>query len=225
MNENVVVVAGEGASPIGDNLLHHGGSVVFPTGELEHMLSVKNYGNFLPEVWEYMKSIATSPLVLLPSPLATALRERDWAVISTTIDGCYKNSGVQTVVETRGSIFEAKCLRCNAVGPLTLLDYKSLEDEGVNGFSCTNCGKPRVRPNVTLLGEKIFHKRLAEDFIKDSVMVVFLGVDPTCEAVRRWRSLASYTVFVSEDEEPTGAFDKVLNMTPEDWALQDCPLD
>lgn len=222
MNENVVIVAGEDASPIGDNVLHHGNDVSLPNADLEQILSVKDYGNFLPKVWDYMKGIATSPLVLLPSPIATALRDRNWAVVSTTIDGSYKNAGVPTVIETRGSIFEAKCLRCGTVGPLSLLDYKSLDDPGVDGFSCTKCGKPRVRPNVTLLGEKIFHRRVAEDFMRDSTTVVFLGVDPNSESVRRWKSLASYTIYVGERD--VHGFDKVMTMAPEDWALQDCPI-
>lgn len=188
--------------------------------EYAHILSGKEYGNYLPKVWSFMKSLALDPALEKPTGLSLALREHPWAIVTHAIDGLHRKAGSHPVVETGGSLFSAHCLRCQTATPLTPEDYRGLGQGEV--FACGNCGKPRVRPDVVLLGERVRHRRLVEDFMRESTTVVFVGVDTTTDEIARWRSLTTRSLLVAE--KPLEGFDKHLEMSPEAWAEAGCPL-
>lgn len=217
MSQNVVVVTGVNTSPLG--------ALPFQTSEgrtdtERKIFSGKEYGNYLAEVWDFMKTQVLSPSLEALHPLTEAIRGRGWSVITDTVDGLLAEANIWPLVETSGSLFRGKCLRCQTVLDLTKEDYKELAPGET--FACTKCGKHRVRPDVVLLGEKMRNRRLVDDFISEADIVVFVGVDESDADVRRWASLARKSVIVSETEGPLSAH-RII-MTPEEWAAKDCPL-
>lgn len=219
MSESVVVVTGALTSPLGVLPFHKYSTQIAEQNHLSHILSGKEYGNSLPEVWAYMKSLALRPELREPTGLSLALKEHPWAVITHTIDGLHKRAGNHPVVETGGSLFSAHCLRCQTAEELTFEDYESLGEGDV--FTCPKCSKPRVRPDVVLLGERVRHRRLVEDFMRESTTALFVGVDTATEEIQKWCSLASRTILVAENHIP--GFHDFLQLSPEEWADQGCP--
>lgn len=220
MSESVVVVTGALTSPLGVLPFHRYSTQITEQSDLSHILSGKEYGNFLPQVWAYMKSLALRPELREPTGLSLALKEHPWAVITHTIDGLHRRAGNHPVVETGGTLFSAHCLRCQTAEVLTFEDYENLAAGDV--FICPKCEKPRVRPDVVLLGERVRHRRLVEDFMKESTTVLFVGVDTATDEIAKWRSLASRSVLVAEKQ--LSGFDDFLELSPEEWGRQGCPL-
>ena len=219
MSESVVVVTGALTSPLGVLPFHSYETQIAEQSQYSHILSGKEYGNYLPEVWAYMKDLALKSDLRKPTPLQLALKETSWAVITHNIDGGHKRAGNHPVVETGGSLFSAHCLRCQTAAELSFEDYESLSLGDV--FVCGKCEKPRVRPDVVLLGERLKHRRLVEDFMRESTHVIFVGVDTATEEIQKWMSLAANTTLVGEHGLP--GFGKFIEATPDEWARAGCP--
>lgn len=218
MSEAVVVVTGASTSPIG--------VLPFQDRDLQNVdeqyariFSRREYGNYITELWSAMRSYALSPSILRPTSISEALKETPWTVITNTVDGLHEMAGCYPVLECSGSLFRGVCLRCQTVRELSREDYARLEG-GV--FACLKCGKPRLRPDVVLSGEKLRHGRLSDDFVRDSTTTVFVGVDVEDPSVERWKNLSARTVLVSPD--PSGQFTNYIEMSPEEWAESGCPL-
>jgi hypothetical protein len=214
MSLNTVVVTGVKTSPLGE--------LPFQTPQdttLERMFSGKDYGNFLPELWAFMRGKALHPQLAVTSPLATALKEKAWAVVTDTVDGRLKSAKVWPLVETSGSIFRGRCLRCHQVMDVTREDYQSLPLGGVP--SCLHCGKNRVRPDVVLVGEKMHHRRLVDDFMVEADLVVFVSVNEEAPDIQHWASLAKRSLIVNKGDGVLSG--RRLDLTTNEWLAAGCP--
>lgn len=219
MSEAVVVVTGASTSPLG-SLPFQSESLQNVDTHSAHVFSKREYGNYLPDLWQAMRSYAIAPEILRPTNFSHALKETSWTVITDTVDGLHELAGCYPVLECSGSLFRAVCLRCQTVRELSREDYAGLEPGDV--FECLKCGKARLRPDVVLNGEKLRHGRLSDDFVRDATTTVFVGVDANDPNVHRWQSLSSRTVLVSP--RLSGHFTHWLEMSPEEWADNGCPL-
>lgn len=221
MSELVTVVAGSGvAAAAGLPTLHGLDSSRLNNTEFEHVLTAKQYGNYLPEFWQFAKANVESALAVSPSTVHLSLAEQKWPIITQNIGGIHKRAGSETVVEVYGSLFTAKCMRCHEMWDINLRTYVELTDDSPVP-ACPKCGRNRVRPSISLPDEKEQHRRLAESMLNTANTVVYLGVDENSGPVTDWHHKVPNSVLVS----PVywGNFDIWFEMTPNEWAEAGMP--
>lgn len=157
----------------------------------DKMFSGKDYGNFLPQLWGYLQDLVLNYMDH-DDLLTNSFHETTWSIIARGVDGLLVYNGVSPVVEVNGSLYRAKCIRCDHVQELCYADYEEMDDVP----TCENCGKKRMRPDIVLAGEKLHCKRLATDFVRDSKHVVFLGVDYNDHNIEEWIEFAENPLIV-----------------------------
>lgn len=217
MSEKIVVVAGPPlAAAVGFPILAGLGDLITNDAHLAQVLSPKEYGNFLPEFWTFVKQHALAALPITPSPLHLLLAERQWPIITLNVGGVHLQAGSTTVVEVHGQLFKARCLRCHHEQPMTPAAYAALQPGEVP--ACQACGKERTRPDIVLPGENLKHKRVADNLIEEATRTIFLGVQEETPTLCRWRERGGTTLLVHE--EPWGSFDRHLAMSPQEWGAQ-----
>lgn len=223
MSVNVVVVTGsEVADQVGLPMAHGLKTLGHPENIYEKVLSSKNYGNFLPELWAFAKMHALETATIPPSVLHIALAEAGWPIITQNTGGLHKRAGSLDVYEVYGTFFQAKCLRCEAEMPMTADCYKTLEEGAVP--ACLKCGKERVRPDLALPGEGLKRRRQAEKLLRKATHVVYVGVTPDSEPVSNWYWQKGVPQSILVSKSRWGGFNNCLDMTPFEWAEAGLPL-
>lgn len=221
MSESIVVVAGPLiAAAVGLPTLSGNKDSILNDAHYSKVLSPKEYGNFLPDFWEYAKDIAVNALEKKPSIIHKNIAEKRWPVITQNIGGIHLRAGSYPVVEVNGQLFKARCMRCQTEFDFPIENYEALEEGEVP--TCVKCGKNRVRPDIVLPGENIKHRRLAEDFVKDSNTTLFIGVESDDPQVQKWVSKSATSILIHP--EGGSGFDKVIKADIYEWALQGCPI-
>lgn len=221
MSESIVVIAGPAvAAAVGLPVLSGTDPTLINDPYYSKVLSPKEYGNYLPDFWKYIKNLAVQAASVEPSLIHRKIAERGWPVITQNIGGVHLRAGSYPVVEVYGQLFKASCLRCQTEVDFTIEDYEALGEGEVP--ACGKCGKKRMRPSVVLPGEHLKHRRLAEDFVSDATLAIFLGVEPGTEEVERWMSKAATKILVSPER--WGSFDRYCAMDARTWALNGCPM-
>lgn len=162
--------------------------------------TVERYGNYLDELWGVYGSLAHPE----PGELHRVLADRLWPVLTTDVFGTHQRAGSAEVVELSGSLSRSRCMRCK----------RPLEPTRV----CPDCGSHRVRPDVVLAGEDWQKRRLAREYVHDAdTVVVFDGTDAD------WLlSRAKRTVLISDH--PSGGFDKIINVSVDEWIAEGAEL-
>ena len=185
----------------------------------DKMFSGEEYGNFLPNLWEFFRDRMVN-YWNVEDTFMNSFANTTWSVISRTVDGIFNYQGISPLVEVNGSVLRGKCLRCNTVIDLCYADFEEMDDVPI----CPSCGKQRVRPDVVLAGEKLHQKRLAEDFVKDSEHVVFLGADYRDHNTQDWIRFAKNPLLVdTEIPEEYRKYPHIVVNTWEDWIEEGMP--
>lgn len=170
----------------------------------EDMFSSQNYGNYLPELWMQVRDVVLTEYGNGVSfdPLTEALKrkndEEGWVIMTHDMDGLAEKAGIDPLVEMRGNVFKGRCLRCQTVMDIGIDDFEKLADGEV--FSCVKCGKPRVRPDIVLPGERMKHRRLVRDWMKDLGVVICVDRDSIHPDCQKLLEEVSTVKFVKRDE-------------------------
>ena len=141
--------------------------------------SKRQYGNYLAELWSEIRRIAVSmsPDDALTDVLKLRNDTDGWMVVTDNVDGALRRAGVSPLVEMSGNVFRGRCMRCGTVMNISTDDYRNLGSGEV--FTCISCGKPRVRPDIVLEGEKSkLGTRKVRDFLTDASTIVLVNVEP-----------------------------------------------
>lgn len=218
--ESIVVIAGAGvAASVGLPALTGPNS---QAAQEQHgrILSSKEYGNFLPEMWSFARQSALAALQVPISPLHIALAEKQWPIITQNIGGIHRHSGSENVVEVYGTLFQSRCIRCQHEAPMTAECYQNLEDGSVP--PCLGCGRERTRPDICLPGEGMRHRKQAERLLRAATTVVYIGVEEGSGPVTEWHKQVPYSVFVGKEK--WGAFSRYFDVDYVDWAEAGLPV-
>lgn len=221
MPENIVVVAGAAvASSVGLPALHGLSDNIANHEHYSKMLSPQEYGNYLPEFWQFAKERALEAIEVQPSDIHKKLAEKQWTIITQNIGSIHKRAGSENVLEVYGSLFVMRCLRCQHEENIDAEFYRNLEDGEVP--ACVNCGKNRTRPDICLPGENMRHRKVTEKILSDSNIIIYLGVDSGSGPIATWYNKVPYSILVNEHS--WGNFDKVFEMSPNEWANEGLPI-
>ena len=74
-------------------------------------------------------------------------RYDDFLLVTQNVDGPHRAAGSYKLVEIHGSIWQTRCVKCNAIEQDNELNYRNI-------VPCSRCGG-RKRPNVVWFGEAI----------------------------------------------------------------------
>lgn len=219
MPEKIVVLTGSGvASSVGLGGLSGVMDSVASDPHYSKVLSASEYGNYLEDFWQFAKERALEAMKTKPGLVHSSIAEKGWPVITQNIGGVHWRAGSETI-EIYGTLFAARCLRCQHETPLSAKDYKKMPE----GFipSCEKCGKNRTRPDICLPGEGMRHRKQAEHLLSDANTIIYVGVDPHSGPSTEWYHKVPASTLVSETT--WGNFNTYYTMTPVEWAKLDCP--
>lgn len=211
--ESIVVVAGSGVAAAAGLPTLYGPRSVVNDDKHSKILSCKEYGNFLPELWSFAKEQAVKAHSMEISEVHTRIAEAGWPIITQNIGGIHLRAGSENVVEVYGSLFRARCLRCGHESAMTIDCYNSLEEGDVP--SCLKCGKERTRPDICLPDEGMRHRKNAERLLRSATSVVYVGVEELSGPVASWHTRVPYSVLVGNKK--WGSFSRYIESDVTDW--------
>lgn len=221
MSENIVIVAGAAvASSIGLPALHGLSDDITNDEYYSKILSPQEYGNYLPEFWQFAKEKALDALKVQPGEVHKKLAQKDWTIITQNIGSIHERAGSSNVLDVYGSLFAMRCLRCQHEEKIDADFYNMLEEGNVP--TCVKCGKNRTRPDICLPGENMKHRKQAEKILRDSNIIVYVGVESGSGPIANWYNKVPYSVLVNNHT--WGNFDTVFEMSPSEWADADLPI-
>lgn len=211
----ITVVSGSGLSASAGIPTYRGDDgAIWNDTEFETMSHASRYGNHLDLLWPKWLKLHEMLSVAEPTKAHYAIADLGAIVLTQNLDRLHLKSGTpaEKHFEVHGSIFESTCLRCK----------KSFETPSLR--ECPNCGSDRVRPDFVLFGERIRHRKKAEEILrKETDVAIFIGTSGTVSPVSEWTTLAPRTVLV--DPKPWGTFDAFFELTSDEWADAGCPID
>lgn len=223
MSENVVIVAGSGvADGVGLPNLYGGTATIVNNDQYAKILSANEYGNYLPEFWQYCSNLAEQVAAIKPSEFHHGIAAKGFTVITENIGGMHVKAGTENTIEVNGNIFSGRCLRCQKTMPFTIEDYRNLEKGQVP--NCTSCGKNRVRPDIVLPQEKKRHKRQVEKILEKATAIVYVGLVPETELdpAAQWYQKVPYSMLVAKEQ--WGNFDNFIEGSASQWAAMGFPV-
>lgn len=217
MPESIVVLAGAGvAASVGLPALHGPSASILEDEHYSKVLSSKEYGNYLPDFWEFARGQAEQAWALKPSAVHEVVKDRGWKVITQNIGGHHVRAGSEGVIAVYGTLFRKRCLRCQEEEGFTLEDYRKLEPGQVP--ACGKCKKERTRPDICLPHESLRHKKVAQTYLANATAVVYLGVGEHSGPTTSWYQRVPESVLVSS-KGTWGSFSKYVELSPHEWAL------
>lgn len=221
MSHPLVIVAGAGVAAAAGLPSTFGHNRPLSKDERHrNSLNPKQYGNFLPELWDFARETAIAAMSREVSPIHRAIADMGVPIITQNIGGIHKRSGVKVVHEVYGTLFERSCIRCHHKVSMMIGEYKALAPGDVP--QCEACGKGRTRPCIVLPGEHLRGKREAIGLLRETVRTLYIGVDEDTGPSALWHTITPSSTLVN----PTrwGAFDTFYQMTPNEWLEAGCPL-
>lgn len=152
---NVLVLTGAGVSAESGVPTFRGGgqTTVWKGMPFDVISSGAMLEKDLPVVWDWFNYRRGVLRTLKPNAAHEAIARwqdqfEQFTLITQNVDGLHVAAGSRNVIELHGSVWRARCLRCDTRADLREHDHI----EGVP--SCVECGSP-MRPDVVLFGEML----------------------------------------------------------------------
>jgi len=150
---SVLVLTGAGVSAESGVPTFRGGgnSTVWKGMPFDVISSAEMVQRNLPAVWEWFDYRRAALEKLKPNPAHVEIarwsqRFREFTLVTQNVDGLHQRAGSREVIELHGSIWNARCIKCDFRIPIEL--GVARED------ACLECGD-RLRPDVVLFGEML----------------------------------------------------------------------
>jgi len=150
---NVLVLTGAGVSAESGVPTFRGGgtSAVWKGMPFDVISSADMVQRNLPAVWEWFDYRRGVLEGLKPNPAhheiaRWANRFPDFTLVTQNVDGLHQRAGSRDVIELHGSIWRARCVKCDS--------RHQIERGSVREDACLECGD-RLRPDVVLFGEML----------------------------------------------------------------------
>lgn len=178
---------------------------------LERRMHKSQYGNHLPEIWEFWGGLRALSQSVQPTLAHSILSDARVDVLTQNIDGLHTRAGSR-VIELHGSVMRTACIRCKNAYDDTRIPAKGSIP------SCLMCDKvDRTRADVVLFGENLVSRNVkaAAELLKQSDVCLYVGtsgnVFPVADFVRVAKHFGATTILVNKDPwEDVSMFDGVF---------------
>jgi NAD-dependent protein deacetylase/lipoamidase len=216
--KNVLVLTGAGVSAESGVPTFRGGggaTGVWKGLPFEVISSAGMLERDLPAVWEWFNYRRGLLEALKPNPAHEAIAGwqdhfGDLSLVTQNIDGLHQAAGSREVIELHGSIWRARCVRCD--------ERQSVREMNIDDSEpvCLACASP-MRPDVVLFGEILpvgaFERAADKAASCDLCFVVGTSavVYPAASIPEIARAAGAYVVEVNPERTPLSDFsDEVL---------------
>jgi len=160
-------------------------------------------------VWQFYHQRRLQARQVQPNPAHLALAElesirNNFLVITQNIDGLHQQAGSKNVIELHGSLFKARCTKCNHHIDLSAAEQEILSDEPL----CPEC-KSLLRPDVVWfyepLPEEEFSAAMESADNCDFMFSIGTSAEVHPAASLIWQAKANGAVIVEINPKPTAA--------------------